>query len=212
MFGIKWDPVKDLSEAARGGGYVTRALLGTDQKEDKFKAPAPGTAVKNITNEFEQGKKYGSDIYRDKEMMDARNRLQDLSKGYSGQELGALREGAAQETAGQRASYLQQLQARAGRAGIGGARAAAMQGAADVGFQKAKQDAERKILLDNAQLTRQGTQDFNDFMMKQKAGELGTGALFAQLGSSERGSNTAAAAAAKEPKRGILGNLLSGLF
>lgn len=211
MFGIKWDPVKDLTDAAKGGGYLTQQLFGGN-KEQGYKAPPPGAALNNIKTEFEAGKKYGSDIYRDKEMTDARNRLQDLSKGYSGQELGALRGQAAAETAGQRASYLQQLQSRAGRGGIGGARAAAMQGAADVGFQKAKEEQERKILLDNAQLTRQGTQDFNDFMMKQKAGELGTGALFAQLGSGERGSNAAAAAASSQGKKGILGNILGGLF
>lgn len=158
------------------------------------------------------GRQSGREIFRDEEMMQMRGRLSDLSKGYSGQELGAIRAGAMGEIAGQRGQYLRQLASRAGRAGIGGARAAAMQAAADRSFLQQRSDAERKMALDSSQLVRSGTKDLQDYIMRQRLGELSTGFAEAQMGVSERTSRDAAKAATRDTNRGILGKILEPFF
>lgn len=157
---------------------------------------------------YAQGQK---EFYDDPDMKQLRQRREDLSKGYSGQELGALRAQARGEIAGQRNQYLRQLQSNLARRGVAGARAAAAGGAADQGYARQAQEAERKMLLDNAQLTRQGTSDLQDFLFRQKYGKLGTGLGYAQLGVADR-TGKAQAEANRPQERGLLGNLLGGLF
>jgi hypothetical protein len=147
------------------------------------------------------------------------SQMEDLAKGYSGRELGALREQAADELAGQRSQYLRQLASRAARGGVGGARAAAMQAAADQGFLKARAEQERKMTLDNAQLRRQGIKDYSDFLMRQRFGELATGtglAALAQAAYSQAGQESAAKESARVASErrspGLFGQILNFLF
>lgn len=151
-------------------------------------------------------------FYDDPDMQDIRGRRKDLAEGYSGAELGALRGVARGEIQGARKGYLANLSGNIGRAGVGGARAAAMKSAADQGFQKNIADSERKMLLDSAQMKRQGTSDYQDFLMRQRFGQLGTGLGYGQLGVSDRGAAASAAAAGQQPKQGFLGSFLSGIF
>lgn len=155
--------------------------------------------------DMEAGYKKGREIfYDDPDMQDLRNRRMDLSKGYNGQELGAMRAQAQGEIQGQRSAYLKSLQGRTAKAGIGGARAAAMGAAADKGFQQNRAEMERKMALDNAGMVRQGTNDLQDFLFRQKYGTLGTGLGYAQLGVADRNADAQAAIASKERPKGLL--------
>lgn len=123
---------------------------------------------------------YGRDLgqkefYDDPDMKLLRDKRIDMANGYDGQELGAMRETARGEIAGQRSNYLRTLAGKLGRGGVGGARAAAMQGAADQGYAKTTADMERKMALDSAQMKRQGQNDLQDFMFRQKLGAVGMG-------------------------------------
>lgn len=135
-----------------------------------------------------QGQK---EFYDDPDMKNLRARREDLAKGYSGEELGALRETARGEIAGQRSNYLKSLSSNLARGGAGGARAAAVRTAADRGFQANAADAERKMTLDSANMVRQGTNDLQDFIFRQKYGKVGLGVGNAQLGSADYGAEQA---------------------
>jgi hypothetical protein len=170
--------------------------------------------------DFEYGLARGRQLLSDDPRVSLVGRqMEDLAKGYSGRELGALREQAADELAGQRSQYLRQLASRAARGGVGGARAAAMQAAADQGFLKARAEQERKMALDNAQLRRQGIKDYSDFLMRQRFGELATGTGLAALAqaayaqaSQEAAARESARVASEERSHGLLGGLFRTLF
>lgn len=151
------------------------------------------------------------EFYDDPEMQAGRARREDLAKGYDGQELGGMRQEARGQIAGQRSAYLQQLQSKLARGGVGGARAAAISGAADQKYAQQGADSERKLAMDSSDMKRQGTNDLQEYVMRQKYGSLGTGLAYGQLGAQDRG--TAAAAAANQPqKKGFLGNIFEGIF
>jgi hypothetical protein len=136
---------------------------------------------------------------------------QDLSKGYSGETLGALRANQRGQIEGARQGYLNQVQGRIGRAGIGGARGAAMKSAADRASLGQIQQGENALALQNEQAVRQGQQSLEDFLMKQKFGVLSGGLSSQGFGAQERAGEKAAAAAGKSDK-GILGQIFGGLF
>lgn len=153
-----------------------------------------------------------AEFYDDPDMKMLRQRREDLSKGFSGEELGALRSQALNEIEGQRGAYMRNLQSNLAKGGSGGARSAAIKSQADRGFQQNRAETERKFAIDNAGLKRQGVGDLQDFIFRQKTGKLGTGIAYGQLGASERGTQNALDIANKESKKGILGNLLGDLF
>lgn len=155
-----------------------------------------GQNVVERKKDLEEGKAEGRRLfYDDPDMQDIRSRRKDLAEGYSGQELGALRGVARGEIEGARKGYLANLAGNIGRAGVGGARAAAMKASANQGFQKNIADAERKMLLDSAQMKRQGTGDYQDFLMRQRFGQLATSLGYGQLGVADRGAVAQANAA-----------------
>lgn len=162
--------------------------------------------------DFTRGLARGKDLFRDKEMMDMRDKLADYAKGYDSSELGAIRGQALSQIQGQRGQYLQQLAGKAARGGVGGARAAAMQGAADRGFMKERAGAERSMALDSANMKRSGNKELQDYIMKQRLGEMSTGISEAQMGATERGGAAALAASQKEPKKGVVGQIFGDLF
>lgn len=134
-------------------------------------------------------------FYDDPDMISSRERLTDLQKGYDGKTLGALRESSRQQVAGQRAGYMNNLRSNMAKGGVGGARGAAMQGAADQRFAQTGQENERNMRVENAKLIQTGTGNLNDFLMKQKYGQLATGTGFGQMASAQytadRGVETA---------------------
>ena len=111
---------------------------------------------------------------------------EDMAKGYSGEELGAMRGVARGEIAGQRSNYLKSLSSNLARGGVGGARAAAAKGAADQKFATQGADAERKMLIDSAQMARTGQNDLQDFIFRQKYGTTGLALAQQQQGVAER--------------------------
>ena len=121
---------------------------------------------------------YGSqmgqkEFYDAPDMQMLRKRREDLSQGYDGQELGGMRAEARNQIAGQRANYLNTMKSKLARGGAGGARGAAMQGAADQNYAKQGADSERKLALDSANMKRQGVGDLQDYLFRQKLGKVG---------------------------------------
>lgn len=158
-------------------------------------APTPSTGSSERDADLAAGYAKGHDIfYNDPDMQELRNKREDLSKGYNGEQLGALKGEAEAENAGNRSNVLRNLSSKAAKQGVSGARGAAMQGAADEKLNANYQDTERKMTLDNANLVNKGTSDLQDFVMRQKMGELGTGLGYAELGVNDRSAASAAAA------------------
>lgn len=145
-----------------------------------------------INNGMDVGKNL---FYDHPDMQNLRARREDLSHGYSGQEMGALRESARREVQGQRQGYLNQLNSRMSRQGVGGARRAAAVGAADNRYAQTTADNERKMALDSAQLKRQGVTDLQDYLFRQRYGQLGTGIGYGQMAVGENTANAMRAAA-----------------
>lgn len=125
------------------------------------------------------------EFYDDPDMQRLRATREDLAKGYSGEELGALRTTARNEIAGSRDAGSRNLASRLARGGAGGARGAAVMGTADQKAMATTADAERKMALDSAQMKRTGSSDLQDFLFRQKYGKMGTGVSEAQLQSAD---------------------------
>lgn len=134
------------------------------------------------------------EFYQDPDMQRLRALREDYAKGYSGEELGAIRGEARSQIAGAQKSAQRQLMSRAGRGGVGGARGAAMQGAAAQEGAKNAASAERQMALDSSNMKRQGAADLQDFIFRQKLGKMGTAAGFMSTGSADYAAGKASAA------------------
>lgn len=124
-------------------------------------------------------------FYNDPYMQAVEGIYKKQAKGYEAPELGAMRQIARGEIAGAQEAQQRQLGSRLGRGGVGGARAASIMGSQAQQGVKNAADAERKMLLDSAQMQRQGEQNQADFEMKRKIAAMGTGAGFMSLSSSD---------------------------
>lgn len=135
---------------------------------------------------YNYGRQLGQkEFYDDPDMQAGRAKREDLAKGYDGVELGGMRQEARGQIAGQRSNYLQSLQGKLGRGGVGGARGAAVAGAADQKYAQQGADSERKMAVDSAQMKRQGTNDLQDYVFRQKLGATGMGYGQQSLGASD---------------------------
>lgn len=136
------------------------------------------------------------EFFDDPEMQRLKKIREEYAKGYSGQELGGMRQTARGEIAGAQAAQQRKLQSNLARGGVGGARAAAISSAQGREGQKAINQAETKMALDSAQMARQGAADLQDFIFRQKLGKAGIATAFGAMGSSDyaaaqgRASNT----------------------
>jgi hypothetical protein len=209
---------KPLEAFATGGLYTQADVLSGNRLSGSGQAgdsgiPLYGANADARNADMNAGYAKGKEIfYDDPDMQDLRARRMDLAKGYNGQELGAMKTQAQNEVQGQRSNYLRSLSGKTAKAGIGGARAAAMQASADKGFQQNSAEMQRKMVLDNANQVQKGTDSMQDFLMRQKYGMLGTGLGYGQLGVADRSADAQAAIAGKEQDRGILGNILKPIF
>jgi hypothetical protein len=137
------------------------------------------------------GKKQFSD---DPEMQKLKAMRERYAQGYSGEELGNIRETARGELAGAQKAQQRQLAGAFGKGGVGGARGAAMMGQAAQQGVRGVADAERKMAMDSAQIQRQGASDLQDFIFKQKLGESAYAMGIGQQQSAANAANVAAAA------------------
>lgn len=182
------------------------------QKDDTGYGGTAGSAAER-QKDLEAGYKKGHELfYDDPDMKALREKREDLAKGYDSKELGSLREGSRSELEGQRVNTLNTQRSNLARSGVGGARAAAMTAETNTNFAGKRQQNENTINGQQAGMVRQGTNDLQDFYFRQKEGELGTGAGYAQLGVADRGAAAQAAIANKEPKKGLFGRLTDGFF
>jgi hypothetical protein len=200
-----------MSELAQYYPEITQRYgVQPPKKDDRgpVRGAVPAQPMSYWQAAINQGREEGRRIfYDDPDMQNLRRRREDLSQGYSGQELGALREGSRREIAGQRQGYMGQLRSKLARQGVGGARGAAIQGAADQRFAQTGADAERKMTLDSAQLKRQGVSDLQDYLFRQKYGELGTGMGYGQMAIGEQTANAMRGAAGSGGGGGLLPNI-----
>ncbi len=130
----------------------------------------------------------------DPEMQKLKAMRERYAQGYSGEELGNIRETARGELAGAQKAQQRQLAGAFGRGGVGGARGAAMMGQAAQQGVRGVADAERKMAMDSAQIQRQGANDLQDFVFKQKLGKSAYAMGIGQQQSAANAANVAAAA------------------
>lgn len=163
--------------------------------------------------DIEAGYKKGRELfYDDPDMQMLRQKRMDLSQGYNSPELGAFREQARGELAGEGANAIRRQAGQQARAGIGGARAAAGQAATASSLQGKRAEMERKMAMDQSQMVRQGTNDLQSFLMRQRFGELSTGLGQAQLGVADRGAQMQADIAGRQQPQGIFGTMMNTVF
>lgn len=167
-----------------------RQVAGIETKSDNpYVTPTQAQNIARRQADWQQGLKIGREqFYDDPDMQRMRQLRENLQKGYEGSELGGLRQEARGQLAGKQAAEMRNLQARQARQGVGGARAAAMQGQLGRQFTGATADAERKLALQQGELKRAETDKLQDFMFRQKYGSLGTAAGMAQMGSQDYAS------------------------
>jgi hypothetical protein len=170
-------------------GYAEERMIERMKEEARQRAEAQNAPAVNRARQDEsiaRGAEIGQkEFYDDPDMIKMRQLREDYSKGYSGQELGNIREQARGEIRGAQATQQRQLASGLGRAGVGGARAAAMQGAQGQQGAKSVAEAERKMALDSANMQRQGASDLQDFIFRQKQGKMGTAFGYAGLDSAD---------------------------
>jgi hypothetical protein len=197
---------------ANGGASTSKYIPGNG---DASATPTylSGSNAADREKDLEAGYAKGKEIfYDDPEMQQLKKRREDLAKGYSGEELGAIRATARGEIAGQRNTDQRKLASNLARGGVGGARGAAIRGAADQKYAGQAADAERKMALDSAGMARSGANDLQDFVFRQKYGALGTGLGYGQLGVSDRTAEAQAAINNQQGQKGLLGGILDGIF
>ena len=125
------------------------------------------------------------EYYQDPRIKELENIRREGMQGYDSATGGALRNIARGELAGQQNQYLSQLRSARSRAGVGGARGAAMEAASKENFAGKTGDMERKLMADAYQEKQKGTDKFVDFSMAQKAAKMGTGYGFGQAVSAQ---------------------------
>lgn len=200
------NPVMYFANNAITGGAVNRALSPTQAT-----STLSGAGAADRERDLAAGRARGKEIfYDDPDMKMMREKREDLAKGYSGQELGAIRQTARGEIAGQRNNYLRTMHSNLAKGGVGGARGAAVRGAADQKFAQSGADAERKMALDSANVARTGTNDLQDYIFRQKYGSLGTELGYGQLGTADRAAE-AARQANQQKDDGFVGGFLRSM-
>lgn len=134
------------------------------------------------------------EAYDDPDMKKLRDMYEEQAKGYSGQEIGAMRQTARGEMAGAQQAQQRNLASNLAKGGVGGARAAAMQGQQALQGNQGINTAESKMLLDSANMARQGQGNMADFMMRQKMAKLAMAGGISQLSSANTAADKAAQA------------------
>lgn len=198
------------------GGYsFYDATLPGYQSPGEKKGPVIPSAAENAAaraKDLETGYARGQkEFYDDPDMQTLRAQREDLAKGYSGEQLGALREQSRGDLQGQQSKYLQSLSSNLAKGGVGGARAAAMQQQANLGFAGKRAEQERLINIDQAKQVNQGTDKLQDFLFRQKYGKLGTGIGEAELGVADRNASMQAQIANKEKDKSLLDRFMGGI-
>lgn len=165
--GKRWRTINPVLNA----GY---SAMGDDPSKKNIVNYDPSEAAQRRTASYDYGRALGQkEFYDDPDMIKMRQTREDLAKGYSGSELGALRGESKANVQGQRLSYMDQLRGNLAKGGVGGARAAAIQNQANQKFAEQGAEGERRVLLDSAKMKREGVNDLQDYLMRQKLGALG---------------------------------------
>lgn len=148
-----------------------------------------------LMTDYYTGKNLGAEEFeQDPEMQRLKKIREEYAKGYSGEELGAMRQTARGEIAGAQSAAQRQLQSKMAKGGVGGARGAAISGVQAQQGVKTVADAERKMALDSANMKRQGAADLQDYIFRQKMAKMGTAAGFMSTGSADYAAERGVAA------------------
>ncbi len=144
---------------------------------------------------YNYGRELGQkEFYDDPKMQEGLARREEMAKGYDGKELSGMRQEARGQVAGQRSAYLSTLKGKLARSGAGGARGAAVSAAADEGYAKLGAESERKLAADSSAMKRQGTNELQDYMFRQKLGATGLAYGQQSLAASDYAAERGAAA------------------
>lgn len=168
---LKKNPVGRITNNLRT--LTPAGMLGLYGRDNSSNANYEDPAARRASA-YEYGANLGQkEFYDDPDMIKMRQTREDLAQGYSGSELGALRGEAKANVAGQRSAYMDQLRGNLAKGGVGGARGAVIQNQANQKFAEQGAEGERKVLLDSAKMKREGVNDLQDYIMRQKLGKLG---------------------------------------
>lgn len=167
-----FDPFKQAKSNLRN--FTPAGQFGLYGEDGKDSGISYESAANRRKDAYNYGRELGQkEFYDDPDMSRIRATREDLAKGLSATEFDAMRAEAKAGAQAQQSNYLKSLQSNLAKSGVGGARSAAIRGQAEQGFAKQGADAERKLLLDSAQMKRQGISDLQDYLMRQKLGALG---------------------------------------
>lgn len=168
---------------------------GNENNKEKQITKLPSISIPGYTmdpDEFrraqalERGRAIGQEeFYNDPDMQRLRQIREEYAKGYSGEELGNIRQQARSEIAGSQQAQARKLASNLGKGGVGGARAAAIQAAGAREGGKAVAEAELNMAQRSAEMKRQGAADLQDYIFRQKYGKLGVAANYASLSSAD---------------------------
>ena len=186
-----------LSQQQSSGAPQSYADIGKNPVQafgSKYGVDVNSNLARRMTDYY-TGKNLGAEEFeQDPEMQRLKKLREEYAKGYSGEELGNIRQTARGEIAGSQQAAQRQLASKMARGGVGGARGAAMAGAQAQQGAKSVADAERKMALDSSNMKRQGAADLQDFIFRQKMGKMGTAAGFMSMGSADYAAERGVAA------------------
>jgi hypothetical protein len=211
-----------------GAVYGAGANASNAQKK-KEQASSSNTQIQNLTpaqqqelreQDIKRGQARGEEIFvNDPTMQSILKQRQDAALGVNAQEYQGMRDDMIKGQQSANAGYMRQLLSAQGAGGVGGARAVGQQAELANQFAQTRADAERKLLLDNIALKREGTDSLQDFLFKQKYGTLAQGLGEAQLGVTDRTgymqgqvNQAMANAAAQQAPQSLLQQLFGGII
>lgn len=177
------------------------------------KDPQLSTEGQKLMTDLRLGAEQGKQIFgslpklgEDPAVQNLLKQAEGLSKGLSSEELRAAREGSQREISQQTATAQRGLEAALRRSGVQGAVAGRQLSDLNLRSLAQQQQAENQLYLQNAQMQRQGMQDYINLQLgvkqfdigqtqAEKQATLGVGTTIAALGATERGATLAADAA-----------------
>lgn len=193
QFGVPIGPAWNLAEQLRKQETQKQQSL-QERMENLGKGQVNlSEGMVRRAEELELGRQQAKKFFETPETAEMEKRLRDLAKGFGGEELGAMRQEARGQIAGAQKAQQRQFGSQLGKSGVSGARAAAMKQAARQEQMRTIASSERQMLLNDAAMKAEKSQNLVDFLGRKASGQAGLAATIAGLGSSEYAAEKAKA-------------------
>lgn len=181
---------------------------------------SPEQARAERERDLTRGYSRGRELFVDHPyMQEILGRRRDMAQGVDSKEYQGLRDDMVSGLQSAQKGYMRQLLSSQGMNNTGAARSVGQMGELAGQFSQNRAEAEKKLMLDNIALKRQGVSDLEKFLLQQRFGELSSGLGEAQLGVADRtGYQQAligqqmASAAQQQSQPGIVGQIFGGLL